>query len=209
MAQKTSSRRGRPRTHDPEAALVAAAGLFWSRGLTGTSLDDLSAAMGMNRPSIYLAFGDKEALYRKALDHFRQHLGAGLAKLERSPGLEAGLLAFFNQAIRIYVDGDQAKGCMVMCTAPAVALTHPEVREDLAGIIRDIDAAFLRRIERAGQESELLPGISPKGLAMTLQAILHSLALRARSGEPARTLRRFVREAVALCLGRASLRPIP
>ena len=203
MVQKESKRRGRPRTHDPEAALLAAAGVFWTRGLAGTSLDDLAAAMGMNRPSIYLAFGDKDALYRKALDHFRQHLAAALAELDRSPDLHRGLLAFFDQAIDVYTDGDQAKGCMVMCTAPAVALTHPEVREDLASIIHRADTALLRRIERAMQAGELPAGISAKGLAMTLQAILHSLALRSRAGEPARALRRFAREAVALCMGRA------
>jgi AcrR family transcriptional regulator len=62
-----STQRGRPKKYDPQTALQAAGGVFWAQGFSGTSLDDLSAAMGMNRPSIYRAFGDKEAVYRLAL----------------------------------------------------------------------------------------------------------------------------------------------
>src|SRR5262249_17102093 len=62
--------RGRPRAYDPETALQTAIEAFWQAGYSGTSLDDLSAATGMNRPSLYGAFGDKRALYLKALDHY-------------------------------------------------------------------------------------------------------------------------------------------
>src|SRR5262245_55977315 len=69
-ARPTRKRRGRPRAYDPETALQNAIDVFWQTGYSGTSLDDLSAATGMNRPSLYAAFGDKRALYLKALDHY-------------------------------------------------------------------------------------------------------------------------------------------
>ena len=68
--------RGRPRQYDEEHALQAAGQIFWTKGFNATSLDDLSSAMDMNRPSIYRAFGDKEAVYRKALMQFCQSMEA-------------------------------------------------------------------------------------------------------------------------------------
>ena len=77
MVQKgESKRRGRPRSYDPEQALQQIMEAFWKTGYSGTSLDDLSAATGLNRPSLYAAFGDKRAIYLKALAHYRQ-LAAG------------------------------------------------------------------------------------------------------------------------------------
>src|SRR6185369_14365832 len=83
MVQKSESRRGRPRAYDPEAALAQAMATFWDAGYAATSLDDLAAATGMNRPSLYGAFGDKRALYRQAIASYRanarQKLAAALA----------------------------------------------------------------------------------------------------------------------------------
>ncbi len=65
-------RRGRPRAYDPQAALQRATDSFWRSGYSGTSLDEICAATGMNRPSLYAAFGDKHTLYLKALEHYWQ-----------------------------------------------------------------------------------------------------------------------------------------
>jgi AcrR family transcriptional regulator len=72
--------RGRPRQYDEESALQAAGQVFWTKGFSATSLDDLSVAMGMNRPSIYGAFGDKEALYRRALMQFCEGMEAAFER---------------------------------------------------------------------------------------------------------------------------------
>src|SRR5882672_6717304 len=84
MVQKSSvvptpSRRGRPRGYDPEAALAHAMAAFWDAGYAATSLDDLAAATGMNRPSLYGAFGDKRALYRQAIAAYRANARQKLA----------------------------------------------------------------------------------------------------------------------------------
>src|SRR5947208_14300857 len=70
-AQKPAARRGRPRAYDPDTALGRAMAAFWDAGYAGTSLDDISARTGMNRPSLYGAFGDKHTLYRHTLDRYR------------------------------------------------------------------------------------------------------------------------------------------
>src|SRR5260370_5408388 len=80
MVQKSPARRGRPRAYDPDSALARAVDAFWDAGFAATSLDDLTAATGMNRPSLYGAFGDKQALYRKALDLYRARTQQAIAK---------------------------------------------------------------------------------------------------------------------------------
>src|SRR5271170_3092720 len=102
MIQKVQRKRGRPRAYDREIALTRAMDLFWDRGYAATSLDDLSRAMDMNRPSIYAAFGDKQALYRQALDHYRASVRAAIREVfEESRPLRQVLRDFYERAINI------------------------------------------------------------------------------------------------------------
>ncbi len=189
--------RGRPRQFDEDKAMAGAMQLFWEKGLSATSLDDLAVAMNMNRPSIYNAFGNKEDIYRNSLARFCGQLDKGLQEtLEASPGVRAGLNAFFDQAIEVYCGNNPAMGCLMICTAPGEALSHPEVGADLKGLIRRLDNAFARRLERAQRDGELSEAARPKLAAKLLQATLQTLALRARSGESKPNLRKLARYAV-------------
>ena len=99
MIQKSKSR-GRPRAYDPGAALDSAAQLFWEHGFADATLDDLSEAMGMGRPSIYNAFGDKESLFLRALERFRDTIGSTpLHALRAESTIRKGLAAFFGQIV--------------------------------------------------------------------------------------------------------------
>jgi AcrR family transcriptional regulator len=188
--------RGRPRKFNEDAVLSAAMLVFWEKGLSATSLDDLAAAMNMNRPSIYNAFGNKDAVYRATLARFCSQLDEGLeATLEASASLRPGLTKFFYQAIEVYCGSNPPMGCLMICTAPSEALTHPEIGQDLKDLIRRLDRGFQRRLERAQRDGEL-SGVEPKTAAKLLQATLQTLALRARSGESRASLRRLARYAV-------------
>ncbi len=192
--------RGRPRQFDEDAALGAAMQLFWEKGLSATSLDDLESAMGMRRPSIYLAFGDKEALYRKALARFCGQLDLGVAEtLGASRELRPGLVAFFDRAIDVYTASDPSMGCLMICTAPAEALTRADVGADLSQLIARLDRAFTRRLRKAIEDGELSADCVPDLTAKLLQATLQSIALRARAGASRSSLRKLARHAVA-CL---------
>ena len=171
---------------------------FWETGLSATSLDDLASAMQMNRPSIYNAFGNKDALYRKALAGFCGQLDTAIEEtLESRRGVRAGLIAFYDRAIEAYTAGDRPMGCLMICTAPVEALSNPEVGADLSELIRRLDDALAKRLRRAAREGELAPDVSPKLTAKLLQATLQTLALRARSGESSAELRKLARHAVA------------
>ena len=189
--------RGRPRQFDEDAALAAAMQLFWEKGLSATSLDDLESAMGMRRPSIYLAFGDKEALYRKALARFCGQLDVGVDEtLGAAVALRPGLIAFYDRAIDVYTATDPSMGCLMVCTAPAEALTRADVGADLAHLIARLDRAFASRLRRAVEEGELTGDATPDLTAKLLQATLQTIALRARTGASKGALRKLARHAV-------------
>ena len=109
MVQKRSKEagpkpRGRPRAYDPQVALARAAEVFWKAGYAGTSLDDLVEATGMNRPSLYAAFGDKRDLYLKTLEYYREESRAlARAALADNPPLRAFLKRFYNKALELYL----------------------------------------------------------------------------------------------------------
>ncbi len=189
--------RGRPRKFNEYEALSGAILLFLEKGLSGTSLDDLAGAMKMNRPSIYNAFGNKDEIYRKALARFCGQLDQGLQEtLQASTSLRGGLKAFFYQAIDVYCGSNPPMGCLMICTAPAEAVAHPEVAADLRGLIERLDRAFAQRLERAQLEGELPEHYPIDHTAQLLQATLQTIALRARSGSSRRKLRELARHAV-------------
>ncbi|MFK8047049.1 MAG: TetR/AcrR family transcriptional regulator [Halioglobus sp.] len=191
--------RGRPRKFNEDAALTAAMCLFWEKGLSATSLDDLALAMDMTRPSIYNAFGNKEQIYRTTLARFCTGLDLGIEGiLDTSVQLQTALTAFFDQAIEVYCGGNPPMGCLMICTAPSEAFTNPEVGQDLRDLIKRLDAGFVKRLQLAQSEGELSQDVDPKHAAKLLQATLQTLALRARCGESKAGLRKLARYAVAV-----------
>jgi len=191
MVQKKElepKRRGRPRAYDPAQALARAAATFWKAGYAGTSLDDLSAATGMNRPSLYAAFGDKRDLYLKTLEHYREESrGLARAALADDPPLRVFLKRFYDKALELYLD-DGPRGCYSIGTAATVAAVDDQVRAFLADSMRSTDSFLKHRIEKAKQRGELARDADPAALAYLASGTLHTLAVRARAGLPRKEL---------------------
>ena len=189
--------RGRPRQFDEDEALTGAMLLFWEKGLSATSLDDLAIVMNMNRPSIYNAFGNKDAIYRKSLARFCGQLDKGMQEtLDASTSVDIGLNAFFEQAIEVYCGSNPQMGCLMICTAPSEAVSNPEVGKDLKDLISRLDVGLSQRLARAQRNGEISVDLQPKLTAKLLQATLQTIALRARTGEPKASLRKLARYAV-------------
>ncbi|MDC3332630.1 TetR/AcrR family transcriptional regulator [bacterium] len=185
-------KRGRPPKYDADEALDSAILVFWSKGLTATSLDDLAAAMKMNRPSIYNAFGDKESIYRKAFARFVAQLGERLeTALFSEVDLNKAMKQFYSGALDTYFAGTEPLGCFVICTATVEAATYPEIRKDLDVVIRRIDTVIEKRLLKAQEEGNWPQDREAKNVAKLLQATLQSLALRARSGESRASLKKM------------------
>ena len=153
MVQKSSGppKRGRPRAYDPAEALEKATLTFWNAGFAGTSLDDLAAATAMNRPSLYAAFGDKQALYRTALDGYRAAARAAMKDaLDPSLPLADGLRRVYASALALYLPaGRPPRGCFMIGTAVTEAVQDDAVRGSLNEGLREIDRAFEARFRQA------------------------------------------------------------
>jgi len=172
--------------------------IFHARGYAAASLEDLATAMGLNRPSIYNAFGNKESLYRQALAHFIDQIrSASRRALFTCPELSRALERFYSNALEVYFGGDPPLGCFVFCTAPAEAVTHADIGDDMRKALGEIDRVLELRFRQAQRDGEFPAGADCGGAAKLAQAVLHSLALRARAGESRRSLNRLVRTAVA------------
>jgi AcrR family transcriptional regulator len=195
--------RGRPRAYDADDALGNATDAFWLSGYSGTSLDTLSDATGMNRPSLYAAFGDKHALYLSTLDRYVEagvH-GMQLALRDDIP-LAQALQRVYDAALALYLPtGDAPRGCFLIGTAVVESKVDEDVRTRLAQGLKAFDREFEKRIRRAQTDGELAADADAAVLARVASAIMHSLALRSRSGDSRASLRATAAQGVALICG--------
>ena len=198
MVQNTKPQRGRPRAYDPEIALTRAMDKFWSTGYAATSLDDLSDAMRMNRPSIYAAFGDKEALYRRAFDHYRASSRAAIGDaLDGKRPLRRALRDFYERAIEIYLSGENsARGCFMIGTTLTEAAENPQLRGTVAESLEGLDRILAARIALGQQRGEVRSGANPAELAQIASAMLYLLAIQARAGETRKSLKSTMQAAL-------------
>lgn len=194
--------RGRPRAFDPQLAGARILATFWRQGFAATSLDRLAEATGMNRPSLYAAFGDKKAMYRAALAAFAESMRNEVAQALAAPTLAAALRRFYRGAIKLYLSGDEGpRGCLYVCTATVDAAQDAEVRADLDRVLRYIDAVLTARIEQARVAGEIDTDCHPAALGALAGAVLHSLAIRARAGASRRQLETLADTSIALIAG--------
>jgi AcrR family transcriptional regulator len=205
MVQKENDepkKRGRPRAYDPATAVARAADTFWKAGYAGTSLDDLSEATGMNRPSLYAAFGDKRDLYLKTLEHYRD-AGRVLARaaLADHPSLKVFLKRFYDKALELYLEGGP-RGCYSIGTAATVAAVDDNVRAFLAESMRTTDSFLKHQIEKAKERGEIAADADPAALAYLASATLHTLAVRSRAGLPRKELDALVDAAIGVIAGK-------
>ncbi|NWD75757.1 TetR/AcrR family transcriptional regulator [Pseudomonas gingeri] len=196
--------RGRPRAYDPQTALQQALGVFWSTGYAGASLDSIATAAGMNRPSLYAAFGDKHALYIKAFEQYWAQAAAAVhaALTDSTLTLREALLGFYEGQLSIYFSGDgQPRGCFVIGTATTEAAEDREIRDLLADRLNQLDTDLEVRLQLAVDSGELNGDANPAALAVLAASLLHSLSIRARAGKSRAELTELARNAVKVICG--------
>lgn len=204
MGESAQARRsrGRPRAYDMDVALAQARDTFWERGYSATTLDELSVAMGMNRPSLYGAFGDKHALYVATLERYVQANRAAMEQaLAREMPLKAALQHVYDLALDLYFRAGPAKGCFLIGTAAVEAAGDEAVRDILGNGLRSFDRAFEARLVRAQADGELDAHADAAMLAKIASAILHTLAVRSRAGDKRAALRATAQAGVAMICG--------
>jgi TetR/AcrR family transcriptional regulator, copper-responsive repressor len=206
MSEKQTPRRGRPRAYDHDDALNRATRAFWRAGYAATSLDALTEATQMNRPSLYAAFGDKHALYATTLERYIEMGRREMEATLDAPSLESALMAVYDRSLTMYFPtAGAARGCFLIGTAVTEAMNDADVRERLGRGLREFDRLFERRLRRARDDGEIDPNADPVALAGVASALLHTLALRSRAGDSHAKLRNTARQGVALiCATRAA-----
>jgi AcrR family transcriptional regulator len=184
--------------------LRQALGVFWSTGYSAASLDSIAAAAGMNRPSLYAAFGDKHALYIKALEQYWEFAAEAMHKAltDETLKLDEALMCFYEGQLAIYFSGEgQPRGCFAIGTATAEAVEDVQIREVLSDRLSRLDADLESRLRRAVESGELEPDADPAALAVLSSAMLHSISIRARAGKSRDELTALARNAVKVICG--------
>ncbi|MGC2082167.1 MAG: TetR/AcrR family transcriptional regulator [Bradyrhizobium sp.] len=195
-------RRGRPRAYEPDVALGKALDLFRQGGFAATSLDDLSAATGMNRPSLYGAFGDKRELYIRSYQRYRDEARAAMADIFRGDAsVRRQLERIFATALDIYLSGeDGPRGCFTVMTAGSEAVQDGDIRAMVQDALRELDKAFAFCFRRAKDAGELPASADPVVLAQLASATIHTIAIRARAHAPRGELEAIVKGALDVML---------
>jgi AcrR family transcriptional regulator len=179
--------------------------VFWREGFAATSLDELSAATGLNRPSLYGAFGDKRALYIQAYQRYREQVRETFAPLFAAAlPLRDKLQRILIAALDLYLGGAEGpRGCFTVLTASSDAAADPEIRAVVREAIEAMDRAFERLFAAARDAGELPAEADPKRLARLTSAAAHTLSIRARARLPRAEIEPIVEDAVITICGPA------
>ena len=206
ISEAAPKRRGRPRAYEPEVALAKALDLFRKDGFAATSLDDLSAATGMNRPSLYGAFGDKRELYIKSYARYRADARDAMIEIFRDEmPIRKRLARIYAVALDIYLSGEAGpRGCFTLMTAASEAVADPEIRAMVQEGFVEFDRAFAICFRRAKENGELAEAADPTVLAQLASATIHTIAIRARARVPRKELEAIVRGAINVMCGAAT-----
>lgn len=188
-------KKGRPRRYDSDAALEKIMALFWRKGFTATSMDDLVIETQMNKPSLYAAFGNKAALYEKAIERFNNIASTRyrheLEKQSDQDRVTERVKRYLISAIHFYTDSEGLTGCMVLSTA-VTEVEDPAIRTMLNQVINAQTQQVEDALQAALETGELKKGTDVHTIALGVVALLHSISLRARAGASVNELLPFV-----------------
>jgi AcrR family transcriptional regulator len=187
---------GRPRAFDIDKALDCALKVFWRKGYEGTSLPDLTNAMGINRPSLYAAFGNKEELFRKALDRYAEGPGAYLREALGKPTAREVVERLLSGAADLLTDPCNPCGCLAVQGALACGETADPIKQELISRRAATEAALRERLERAKSTGDLPPDADPADLARYVATVSQGMAVQAAGGASRDDLQRIVQVAL-------------
>jgi TetR/AcrR family transcriptional repressor of nem operon len=189
----------RPRAFDDEKVLDAAMACFWRRGLESTSVRDLAAEMGLSGPSLYNAFGDKRALFIRALGRYAElWMRERIARLESDASPKSAIRNFLSELIERSISDRERRGCLIVNSALEISPHDVELRGVIATYLREIEMFFRRCLQRGQRTGEIGPKLDPDDTARHLLGIVLGIRVAARSRPERALLEGMVRPALAL-----------
>jgi AcrR family transcriptional regulator len=192
--------RGRPREFDVDEALSAALRVFWEKGYDGASLTDLTEAMGITRPSLYAAFGNKEALFKQALDLYESEKLAYVGRALDAPTARGVAQRMLEGTIQ-NVTSD-CPGCLGVIVSVSCGSATSPIQQDIRERAQSSRAALIERLERAIDEGDFTQPVSAEGMTQYLMAVLQGLAVQAGAGASREHLQQVADATLAFWPGR-------
>jgi AcrR family transcriptional regulator len=190
MEQKGPRRAGRPPAYDRDDVVDKAQRLFWKEGAAGVSLDALSAATGLHKPSLYAAFGGKAGLYAAALDAYIERGAPDVQGAFARAPLRAALETFFEADLDVFCGSEERRGCFLVGTAIQAAAEAPEIRSRVEAVFASLRRLIRARLERGVAEGDLAAGADLDALTEVLFGLHVALAVEARAGAARSELRK-------------------
>lgn len=175
---------GRKRAFDDQAALHTAMELFWRQGYEGTSITDLTQALGINPPSLYAAFGSKRELFEKALDRYMCERTVQLEVAMAEPTAYQAVLELLTGRVEVFTAPGQPAGCMTIQAGLSSGEPHHEIVDLLAAAREEMRRTVLDRFDRAVAGGDLPAGTDCAALARYVMAAIYGLSVEAASGAP-------------------------
>ena len=187
---------GRPRSFDPEEALEKALKVFWQRGYEGASLPELTEAMGINRPSLYAAFGYKENLFRLAMQRYMEGKACHVVEAVQEATARQVAEKLLYGGIDLVTAPKNPHGCFMVQGALACSDEAEPIRKEVAKNRQDGETLVRCRLERAQAEGDLPPHADPADLARFLASLSYGLAVQAAGGATREELKRVAEVAL-------------
>jgi AcrR family transcriptional regulator len=183
---------GRPRSFAKNEALEAAMRLFWEKGYEGSTLADLTEAMGINRSSMYATFGDKQALFRLAIARYADGPAAYVREALEQPTVRAVVKALLRGALELLTDPSHPRGCLSLqgalaCGSPAEPMKHAMIEWRKQG-----EAEIQKRLQRARKEGDLAKDVDPGDLARYISTVVTGLGIQSANGATRAEMTRLV-----------------
>ncbi|MGB6688345.1 MAG: TetR/AcrR family transcriptional regulator [Terracidiphilus sp.] len=187
---------GRPIGFDKDAALEAAMLLFWERGFEGTSMADLTQAMGLNPSSIYAAFGDKHALFQLAVKRYMELRAQYAVKALEEPSLERFIRALFDNTVAFLTTPGHPPTCMTLAGAAGCSLDATPAKDLMTEIRKQNQVALRERLLKARKSGELPKEINVDDYTRYLSTIIAGLSIQAANGSTKAELKRTAQMAL-------------
>ena len=194
--------KGRPREFDVDEALAAALNVFWSKGYEGASLTDLTEAMGITRPSLYAAFGNKESLFRKALDLYEQEKLAYMRGALEAPTAKGAAERLLRGSLANQCSDCEPKGCLGVISSVACGAEAEAIREEVIKRRQSSHKALVDRFEQAKRDGDLSADADIDGLTGYLFAVMQGMAVQAGAGAKREDLERVLETSLMMWPGR-------
>ncbi len=198
MINICAAAKGRPREFDVDEALTAALRVFWSKGYEGASLSDLTEAMGITRPSLYAAFGNKEALFRKALDLYEREKLAYVGEALAAPTARQVAERMLRGSLANQMSECEPKGCLGVISSVACGQEAESIRAHVIERRASSHQAIIDRFEQAKAEGDLPAHVEVSGLTTYLLALLQGMAVQAGSGASREQLEGLIETSLAV-----------